>query len=115
MLVRPHIVLIAPVPDEFVTNLLAAGNPIKEWHQNHDHELHTVTAMTQAMAKFFNILNTRSVPYLYRYLVPVLPKTQEAAQFVEKIMQEELRLGEGGEIRLIGRRIIGSPMQSSGI
>lgn len=106
--------LIAPVPDEFVTKLLAAGNPVTEWDQSHDHELHTIAAMTQAIAERFSIKEAQSVPYLYRYLVPVLPETPEAAVFVEKIFREETRLGERGELTLIGRRIVASPREDDG-
>ena len=79
-----------------------------EWRQNHDHELHTVAVMSRAITEYFSIRETKSVPYLYRYLVPVLAETPEAAKFVEHIFREETNLGEHGEIRLIGRHIIGS-------
>lgn len=100
--------LIEPVPDEFVTDLLGAGDPACVWHQSHDHELHTITAMTRAIAEQFAVREIQPVPYLYRYLVPVLPDTSEAAAFVEEILREETRLGERGVGVLIGRRIVGS-------
>ena len=103
--------LIAPVPGEFVTMLMASGDPVAEWYQSHDHELHTAAAMTQAIAESFTIRDTRSVPYLYRYLVPVLPEALEAVAFIEEMFREEARLGEFGEINLIGRRIVGSPRE----
>jgi SAM-dependent methyltransferase len=101
--------LIAPVADEFVTDLLVATNPAAVWHNSHDHELHTMLAMTQAIAEHFVIRETKLVPYLYRYLVPVLSETPEAAAFVEEVFREEARLGECGEVVFIGRRIVASP------
>ncbi len=101
--------LIAPKPREFVTELAASGDPAAAWSRNHDPELHTVEAMTRALARHFILGDTRSVPYLYRYLVPVMESTSEAAAFVEEVFHEEARLGERGDIMLIGRRIVGNP------
>ncbi len=100
--------LIASTPDEFVTRLLASRDPVAAWYQDHDHELHTAAAMEQAVSRCFSIRHTQSVPYIYRYLVPVLPETPEAARFVEAIFKDEARLGKRGELTLIGRRIVGS-------
>lgn len=101
--------LIAPVPGEFVADLLGSTDPVALWNHHHDHELHTMAAMTQAIAECFVIRETQHVPYLYRYLVPVLPKTHEAAAFVEAVAREEARLGERGAIVLVGRRIVSAP------
>jgi SAM-dependent methyltransferase len=105
--------LIAPVPGEFVTDLLGSRDPTAVWHQSHDYALHTTAAMTQAIAEYFIIRETQPVPYLYRYLVPVLPETPEAVVFVEEVFREEASLGERGEVVLIGRRIVGSPREGS--
>ena len=67
--------------------------------------------MTQAIAEHFIIQETQQVPYLYRYLVPVLPETAQATAFVEEVVREEARLGECGAIVLIGRRIVGVARQ----
>ena len=99
--------LIAPVPGEFVADLLGSRDPAAVWRQSHDHELHTTAAMTHAIAECFVIRETQPVPYLYRYLVPVLSEIPEAAVFVDEVFREEARLGARGEIVLIGRRIVG--------
>jgi hypothetical protein len=65
-------------------------------------------AMTRAIEESFTVRETQSVPYLYRHIVPVLDETREAAAFVDAVFQEEARLGQQGEIVLIGRRIVGS-------
>ena len=101
--------LIAPVPGEFVADLLGSTDPVALWNHHHDHELHTIAAMTQAIAEDFVIRETQHVPYLYRYLVPVLPETLEAAAFLDEFAREEARLGERGAIVLLGRRIVGAP------
>ena len=67
--------------------------------------------MTQAIAEDFTLRATHNVPYLYRYLVPLLPETGEAAAFVEEVFREEARLGALGEITLIGRRVVGAPKE----
>jgi SAM-dependent methyltransferase len=108
---KPGRELIAPIPDEVVTKLLDSKDPVGEWHESHDHGLHTAADMARAIAECFSIRSTQSVPYLYRYLVPVLPETAEAAVFIEEVFQNEARLGELGELVLIGRRIVGSPRQ----
>ena len=97
---------ITATPDEFITNLLAADEPEAAWQQDHDHELHTIGVMKDAIAKQFTIDSYTSVPYLYRYLIPVLPETPQAASFVQRVFQEEAKQGAAGSITLIGRRIV---------
>lgn len=105
--------LIAPIRGQFVTKWLASRDPVADWHKGHDQALHTMATMIEAITEHFTMGGTPSVPYLYRYLVPVLPETPEAALFVEEIFREEARLGELGEIVLVGRRLVGSPRATS--
>lgn len=100
--------LLLPSPHEFVTMLLAAADPMEAWHVRHDHKLHTMDAMTGAISRRFSIRHSLAVPYLHRYLVPVLPETAEAAALVDEVRREEERLGSVGEIVLIGRRVVAS-------
>ena len=58
------------------------------------------------IAEEFTVQETCAVPYLYRYLVPVLPKTPQATEFLQGVFEEEARLGERGDLLLIGRRIV---------
>ncbi len=69
--------LITPAESRFVAALLAADNPIAIWREHHDHDLHTIDAMTRVIADHLGVLETSSIPYLYRYLVPVRPGTPE--------------------------------------
>ncbi len=100
--------LINPVAGAFVTDLLRSRDPIALWHEQHDHEIHSMTAMSQTIAEYFVVRETMAVPYLYRYLVPVLAETPQAATFIEGIFREEARLGQKEQIVLIGRRLVAS-------
>lgn len=100
--------LIQPIAGEFVTDLLHSRDPAATWRASHDHALHSMTAMSRAAAECFSLREPQSVPYLFRYLVPVLADTAEAVQFVEEVLREEVNLGRQGDIVLIGRRIVGA-------
>ena len=100
--------LIQPVRGEFVTDLLGADDANVVWREGHDHDLHTMATMTEAIAEEFMPQDTCAVPYLYRYLIPVLPDTPQATQFLEGVFEEEARLGGKSDIVLIGRRIVAS-------
>ena len=101
--------LINPVAGQLVTDLLNSKDSMAVWHRNHDHGLHSMTAISRAVAERFIIRETELVPYLYRYLVPVVAETPEAAAFVDEVLQEEARLGKQGDVVLLGRRIVASP------
>lgn len=98
--------LLVPAEDEFITDLLAADDPVAAWHSDHDHDLHTWEAMIDAISAWFEIDSNQQAPYLYRYLLPVLPQTAEAHQFLADLHREEARLGAQGDIVLIGRRMV---------
>jgi SAM-dependent methyltransferase len=100
---------IEPVKDQFVTDLLAAKDPIRVWQENHNQALHSIAAITEAVSNRFVIEETDSVPYLYRYLIPVLPETPRATMFVDQVFREEARAGKRGEITFMGRRIVARP------
>jgi SAM-dependent methyltransferase len=99
--------LIQPIDGEFVTDLLRSSDPASMWRASHDHALHSMAEMTGAAATCFTLRAAQSVPYLFRYLVPVLAETVEAAQFVDDVFRDEANLGGQGDIVLIGRRIVG--------
>jgi SAM-dependent methyltransferase len=105
---RTAAALINRAAGAFVSDLLCAENPLAVWREHHDHELHSITDMRQAIAAHFTVGEVAATPYLYRYLVPVLAETAEAAAFVDQVLREEARLGEQGQIALIGRRMVGS-------
>jgi SAM-dependent methyltransferase len=101
--------LIKPVADQLVTELLSAADVMQTWRDNRAHDLHPFTAINQAIAAQFVVREVQSVPYFYRYLIPVLPETSEAASFLDEVFQQETTLGNRGEIMFLGRRIVASP------
>ena len=100
--------LIKPVPSQLVTELLSSKDLWATWQDNRGNDLHAITTMAEAIAEHFVIRETHSVPYLYRYLVPVLAENSDAAAFVDQVLQQELRLGQRRQVVLIGRRIVAS-------
>ena len=101
--------LINPVADQLVTELLPATNVMQTWSDNRPHDLHPFTVINEAIAAQFVVREAQSVPYFYRYLIPVLPETSAAASFVDEVFQQETILGNRGEIVFLGRRIVASP------
>jgi len=100
--------IIHPVLNEFVTDMLEADDAVSFWCKAHEHDLHTIVTMTRAITQEFTITATCDVPYLYRYLVPVLPESPQATAFLEWVLEQEASLGRRGDIVLIGRRIVAS-------
>jgi SAM-dependent methyltransferase len=101
--------LINPVRDQLVTQLLSATNVMQTWRDNRAHDLHPFKAINEAIAGQFVVREAQSVPYFYRYLIPVLPETSAAALFVDEVFHEETILGNRAEIVFLGRRIVASP------
>lgn len=86
--------LINPIAGQFVTELLSSKDVMDVWQRNRGHDLHSITTMNEAIAESFVSYEARSVPYLYRYLIPVLAETAKAASFVDEVLQEETLLGQ---------------------
>ena len=101
--------LISPVVNQLVTELLSATDVMQTWRDNRAHDLHSFTAINEAIAAQFVVHEAQSVPYFYRYLIPVLPETSAAASFVDEVFQQETILANRGEIVFLGRRIVASP------
>jgi SAM-dependent methyltransferase len=105
------IALINPVAGQLVTELLSSRDPVDVWQHNHGHDLHSIETMNEAIAEHFVACENESVPYLYRYLIPVLAETSKATSFVNEVFQQETLSGQRGEVVLIGRRVVASPRQ----
>ena len=101
--------LLLDIPEQTVTLLRKAPDPMRVFHGDHEHELHDFETMRATLAGEFTLLESLCVPYLYRYLVPVMPETPAAAAELEKILEQEMAQGAAGRIRLIGRRLVGVP------
>jgi SAM-dependent methyltransferase len=98
--------LINPGAGQLVTELLSSTSVLDAWRNNLWYDVYTSTTMNEAIAEHFVVRETQSVPYLYRYLIPVLAENSEAAAFVNEVFQQELLLGQGGQLVLLGRRIV---------
>lgn len=103
------LLILTPMKDQFVTRLLSAKDPFAAWQETHNQALHSIRAIKEAVSKQFVICETDSAPYLYRYLVPVLPETTEATALIQRFLEEEVRAAERGEILAMGRRIVATP------
>jgi SAM-dependent methyltransferase len=92
--------------DAFVVRLLHADDGLAAWHAEHDHDLHEPQEMRDALQQAVGTCAVREVPYLYRYLVPVLAPGPRAAQWLTVVYDEEQQLVADGRIRAIGRRFV---------
>jgi 2-polyprenyl-3-methyl-5-hydroxy-6-metoxy-1,4-benzoquinol methylase len=106
---RQAMSLIDPAADQLVTELLSSTDLMGAWHHNQGHDVHSSTTMSKAIAECFVVREVRSVAYLYRYLIPVLAESLEAAAFVSQALQEETFLGQSRQLILLGRRIVAAP------
>src|SRR5205809_1363806 len=97
---------INPIADQLATKLLSASDIMHTWHRNRAHDLHSFTAINEAIAARFVVRETQSVPYFYRYLVSVLATTSQAVSFIDEVFQQKSILAECGEIVLFGRRMV---------
>jgi SAM-dependent methyltransferase len=104
--------LINLVAGQLVTELLSSTDMMDTWHHNRGHDVHSIMTMNEAISERFVLRETQSVPYLYRYLTPVLAETLEAASFVNEVFRQETLSGQRGEVVLLGRRIVASPRPS---
>lgn len=100
--------LVNASASDFVSELISSDDPAATWRQHHSHEIHSAEAMQRCIAEHFNIEDASSVPYLYRYLIPALPATSDAAAFLQRVLQDEAQRGRAGQIALIGRHIVGT-------
>jgi SAM-dependent methyltransferase len=104
--------LINPLAGQLVTELLSSTDVLDAWRNNRGYDVHASATMNEAIAERFVVRETQSVPYLYRYLIPVLAENSKAVAFVNEVFQEELLVGQCGQVVLLGRRIVASSRDS---
>jgi SAM-dependent methyltransferase len=94
------------------SGLVAALQQATDWpaawrrYHSHDHQLHTIASMRAAISAQFTIRAEARVPYLYRYLIPLLPNEASAAAWLGDVLAGELRAAEAGRFEPVGRRIV---------
>ena len=87
----------------FVKQFLADdGSPLERWHHDHGHDIHTAATMQAAITDIFDELQAGKAPYLYRYLCPVVPDTEQGATIVAQVRALELASLESR----LGRRFV---------
>lgn len=98
--------LLNPQADSFLARINETPGSSDAWRHDHDHDLHSFTAMKRAVHDAFEMREVAGVPYLYRYLIDALPKTTAAVETLETFFHNEAAAIEAGEITAIGRRIV---------
>lgn len=97
---------LTPPEGSFISSLLQADDPVNAWNDDHNHHLHSIGSMRDTIAKTFDQVETLDAPYLYRYLIPALAKTNEAAEILDTFLNQEAAAIKAGEIFSVGKRII---------
>jgi SAM-dependent methyltransferase len=94
---------------QLLSQLDQSNDPAAVWMQHHQaHEVCSWEAMARCVADCFNIEQAQSVPYLYRYLIPVLPNSPDAAIAAANMLEDEARRAGSAQIVPIGRRMVGT-------
>jgi SAM-dependent methyltransferase len=93
-------------PGEFVTRLRKSPDPRAEWRHDGGHDIHSIDAMTVATQRHFAVHRVDGAPYLYRYLVPVLPPDRAGAEFLESVLRSETAAIRERRVVAVGRRIV---------
>jgi len=91
--------------DSFGRKLLAGGGEFSLWHE-HVHEINSAQEVLQAIGEHFEILQTKSAPYLYRYVSDMLPPDEQSGQIIADVLELEKQTGIESEGFLIGRRFV---------
>lgn len=105
---RAHAATLAPASSGLIAALQSATDWPAAWrrYHTHDHQLHPVAAMRDAIAAEFAIRNEARVPYLYRYLIPLLPQSPDAAALLDEIFTDELRAAAQDRFVPVGWRLV---------
>ena len=109
--VHAHISALASSAHGLVATLAALADP-RDWpeawrrYHTHDHALHPIGVMREAIGAGFAIRDESRVPYLYRCLIPLLPEEPEAAALIEAVLADELRCAAEGRFPPVGWRLV---------
>jgi SAM-dependent methyltransferase len=92
--------------DEFLATLLKRGGELACWQEHHDHDLHSAHTQQARLERVFEQVSVSKMTYLYRYLLSVLPATEQGYMIAVHLVELEQRMGQAGGIQLIGRRYL---------
>ncbi|MGK0354086.1 MAG: 2-polyprenyl-3-methyl-5-hydroxy-6-metoxy-1,4-benzoquinol methylase [Planctomycetota bacterium] len=97
------------------TGLVPAGtwqggtDPLQHWIDEHQHHVHEVAAMRDAISKHsaaHNVTITeQTAPYFYRYFCDYLAKKADGATIVESVLAAERQMLEAGAMEPLGWRL----------
>ena len=90
----------------FGGRLMEGGGTMKVWRQEYAEDLPCIELMVEAIEKRFRICARESVPYLYRYLDPMVPDNDKGGRIAFETFKLEEKLGASRSKSLIGRRLM---------
>jgi SAM-dependent methyltransferase len=99
--------VLTRVPEAFATRLLTDGGSYELWHAEGCHAITPASAIRAALSERFDLVLDASAPYLYRYVIPLLPADARGATLARRLHDIEWELAQAGLIQLIGRRFVG--------
>lgn len=91
--------------DSFGRKLLKGGGDLSLWRE-HVHEINSAQEVLQAINEHFEILQTKSAPYLYRYVSAMVREDERSGQIISDVLELEKRTAAESEQFLIGRRFV---------
>ena len=97
--------VLLPAEDSFGRKLLKGGGEFSLWHE-HTHEINTAQEVLQAIGEHFEILQTTSAAYLYRYVSAMVEEDERGGQIISDVLELEKQTGVESEQFLIGRRFV---------
>ncbi|MBO0791199.1 MAG: class I SAM-dependent methyltransferase [Ktedonobacteraceae bacterium] len=90
----------------FLAALLKREGELACWQEHHDHDLHSAHTQQAELSRVFKQVSESKMAYLYRYLLPGLPATEQGYTLAMHLVELEQRMGQAGGIQLIGRRYL---------
>ena len=95
-------------PEDSMVSLVLAGRASESIIETDcHHDLHAWNRMQDALLDWFSPVDSRSAPYLYRYLVRIAPERAELTNVVTEVLAGEVAAAARQWIRPIGRRFVG--------
>lgn len=91
--------------DSFGRKLLKGGGVLSLWREQ-VHEISSAQEVLQAINEHFEILQTKSAPYLFRYVSAMVQEDERSGQIIADVLELEKRTAAESEQFLIGRRFV---------
>lgn len=98
--------LIDSDKDEFVGEVLESDGGLSPWKNEDYSELNSAETMENGLRKIFDPIETRQVPYLYRYITRTLPENAVGLKIAKEFLAKESKAAETNKTLLIGRQFL---------